>query len=48
MEPETPPKTTAKPESEEKLPWSKPELKKLDIKETAISIGQTSDADGFS
>lgn len=48
MEPETLPTPPTETQPKEKLPWSAPELKKLNIEETAISIGQNFDGDGFS
>jgi hypothetical protein len=41
----TPP---AEPQPAEKQPWTRPELKKMDIEETAIGIGQNLDIDGAS
>lgn len=41
----TPP---AEPQPEEKQPWTRPELKKMDIEETAFGGAQNLDLDGFS
>ncbi len=48
MNSETP--ATPSPESkpEEKQPWTPPQIKKLDIEETAISGGVLPDGDGAS
>lgn len=36
------------PQPAEKVTWTPPVLKKMDIEETAISAGQNFDGDGFS
>jgi hypothetical protein len=48
MSPATPPTPPAEPQPEEKQPWTTPELKKLDIEETAFFGEQSNDGDGFS
>ncbi len=48
MEPVTPPTSTDKPENEEKQPWTSPELKKMDIEETAFGGTNNNDLDGQS
>jgi hypothetical protein len=48
MNAEKPSTPSTEPQPEEKQPWTSPILKKMDIEETAIAIGQTLDGDGFS
>jgi hypothetical protein len=48
MKIETPSNPPPDPQSTEKQPWTPPNLKKMDIEETAISVGQNFDGDGMS
>jgi len=48
MNSETPENPSHEPMPEENQPWTPPQIKKMDIEETAISGGVLPDADGAS
>jgi hypothetical protein len=48
MNPEPTSTPSVDPKSVEKHPWTPPVLKKMDIEETAVSVGPVDDGDGTS